>query len=143
MSEVVNAIDAYLATLKEKVVQETQAAADHVSLKLINEADAIRHALSGAFGEAIEVCLGADEDEGSFFAEIPVAHLKTSGLKLVETFRLRDEAASLQEKMRVIIGTPDAEFNASNRVAKPLGEGYKVVLDSSNANLVYFRITKV
>lgn len=155
MTSLINRIDAYLAA------QAAQPAAPQADLTegLVTDlaevppaadADAafIKSCLSGIFAEAIEVFMGNGEDAGAYLVQVPLSHLKASGLRRVESV-VKPRVGSRDNGLyaEAIIGSPQAIENAENRVAKPLGEGWKVSLDSFPAHLgapeaVYFRVTK-
>ncbi len=113
-------LDAAAAPLQESVVE----AKDEVG-------ERVRAALSGAFGEAITVSAGDGDDAGAYFAYVPVRHLRASGLKFVESVaRARVAGRDAGGIVRVLTGNPTAVANATNRVGKPLGEAFRVSLDS-------------
>ncbi len=148
MNSLLQRIEAHLA--KTQVVEgEQPLSVNEASPEIISGCEHIRQALSGCFGEAIEVSVGSGKETGCFFAAIPVKHLKASGLRFMESLvppRVgeRDPGSIV----RVLVGSPDSAVNASNRVMKPLGEGWKARLDSfpcgtgDPVDTAYFRIEK-
>ncbi len=116
-------------------------------------AEHIRSCLSGAFSRAIGVYRMA---EGVYLAAIYGDLIKASGLRFVET-AARGRAGGYHEDgservgkapFQVLVGGPDAARNAANRVAKPLGEGWRVEVDSFGVTdelrgMVFFRVERV
>lgn len=146
MSDILERIEAYLSSRQTPAAPAAPALTAAAAATL----DEVRHALSGAFGEAIDVIPGAGDEAEAIFALVPVRHLAASGLKMVETVcppRVGDRSPG--SILRVLIGSPAAARNAANRVAKPLGEGWKVQLDSFPAGttdpegVAYFRLDRV
>ncbi len=147
--QLLSKIDAYLMTAANTPTNTVTAGVDTFATATPTaaqtaEAATIRAALSGAFGEAIEVFIGDGADEGSYLAQVPLQHLKATGIKLVESIvpRRSDGTGS-----SAVIGSPEAVVNAENRVSKPLGEGWRAKLDSFPAHAgapaaLYFRVTK-
>ena len=145
MSGLPERIDLYLSqhrpVLDETLTVETN---DPVVEKA---ASGIKAALSGAFGEAIEVYIGEGDDAGTFLAEVPIAHLKACGLKMAESIVRPRLGTRDKGTVRAVIGSAESLVNAERRVAKPLGEAWKVSVDSFPCHVgapdsIYFRVQK-
>ena len=154
MSELTSKIDAYLNRLAAPVVPtpapvQEGLVTDRDVVTSAQDADAcaIRDALSGTFGEAIPVYVGAGEDAGAYLVEIPIAHLKACGLRMVESL-VRPRVGSRDKgRCPAVTGSAEAVSNAERRVAKPLGEGWTVSVDSFPAHVgapeaVYFSVKR-
>lgn len=157
MTSLINRIDAYLAAATP--APQPPARPAEVAEGLVTdlaevppEADAdaafIKSCLSGVFAEAIEVFMGTGEDAGAYLVQVPLAHLKASGLRRVESV-VKPRVGSRDRGLyaEAIVGSPQAVENAENRIAKPLGEGWRVKLDSFPAHkdapeALYFRVSK-
>ena len=108
----------------------------------------VREVLSGTFGEAIEVYLGEGDDAGAYLVQVPAERLKSSGLRIIESI-VRPRVGSLNKGSgsAAVTGSAEAIQNAERRVAKPLGEGWAVALDSFAAHVgapaaFYFRVAR-
>ncbi len=138
MSDLVERINRFLAATPGAKVQAS------VSLEQCQVAERFKAALSGTFGEAIEVAVGDGADAGAYFALVPARHLKASGVRVVESIAPARAGVNGDrgQVVRVAAGSADAAVNASNRVAKPLGEGWRASVDSfvSERDEVVFRI---
>lgn len=111
----------------------------------------LRSSLSGAFNEAINIYVGTDADAGTYLAEVPMKHLKACGIRMVESI-VRPRCGSRDvfqggSQIQIVIGSQEALANAERRVAKPLGEAWKVTADSYPIHVgapeaMYFRVSK-
>lgn len=81
----------------------------------------VQDALSGALGEAIDVRLSKDAPHG-VIVDMPVGHLKASGLRFVESAIPSRSGRS----GRSLAGSLVAVKNAEGRVSNIIGEGLSV-----------------